>query len=221
MMSRAEALALKKAQAKVPPAAPKEDDFPASWEESPSSPDRYPLEDDFSAMYLALKNAKGVALGSVRIVAGWSPEERHHVAMWIEGALQDAPAVIAKHVQVKVATNPEATIDEEREILGKAEVKIASDKASSDRTRVVAISAAGAEDSVTVVAGLEKFSPVQYNTVDVGPFTITLRVLPGETHAEAIARGRGILRAQFDEERKAKVQDFVRAYKGIQAAVSK
>jgi hypothetical protein len=45
-----------------------------------------------------------------------------------------------------------------------------------------------AGDLVSVTWGAEKFSPVQYHTFDLGPFSYTTKVRPGETPAEAAQR---------------------------------
>jgi len=43
-------------------------------------------------------------------------------------------------------------------------------------------------DEVTVNWGAEKISPIQYNTMDIGPFSMRTKVRPGETAEEAMAR---------------------------------
>lgn len=43
-------------------------------------------------------------------------------------------------------------------------------------------------DEVTVYYGTEKYSPVQYNTFEHGPFFVKVKVGPGESHADAATR---------------------------------
>lgn len=45
-----------------------------------------------------------------------------------------------------------------------------------------------AGDLITVTWGEEKFSPVQYHSFAVGPFSITSKLLPGETYEMAYTR---------------------------------
>ena len=60
---------------------------------------------------------------------------------------------------------------------------------------------------VMVTLGVEKFAPVQYQSFDVGPFSVTLTTQPGETVQEAMSRGLAMLyivqRADFEARSKA------------------
>ncbi len=71
-------------------------------------------------------------------------------------------------------------------------------------------------DTVTVTYGIERYSPVQYQHFEVGPFMATSDVRPGETIASATARVHGELAAFADTERVRKARAFVAAASGGQ-----
>ena len=48
-------------------------------------------------------------------------------------------------------------------------------------------------DTITVTYGAQKFSPVQYQLFDVGPFSMTTTVKPDETPEQAYARAYAFL----------------------------
>src|ERR1700727_3943409 len=54
---------------------------------------RYPMENDLSAMCIRLKRQKGYRV-PVSTIAGWSPQERHVVATWLERLVSDAAAIV-------------------------------------------------------------------------------------------------------------------------------
>lgn len=43
-------------------------------------------------------------------------------------------------------------------------------------------------EEVTICYGIEKYSPVQYNSFEHGPFFVKVKVAPGETHLDAATR---------------------------------
>jgi hypothetical protein len=49
-------------------------------------------------------------------------------------------------------------------------------------------------ETITVTFGAQTFSPVQYHKFDVGPFSYTTVIQPGETIQEAYDRAYGWLR---------------------------
>lgn len=67
-----------------------------------------------------------------------------------------------------------------------------------------------AGQEVTVVWGEELFSPQQFHTFKVGPFTATTRVLPGETFEKAAERAMGDLRLFAEKEREKKRASYLR-----------
>ena len=68
-----------------------------------------------------------------------------------------------------------------------------------------------ASETITVTWGEETFSPVQYNSFRVGPFSATARVLPGESRSDALRRISAELYAFATEERANKAEAFKRA----------
>lgn len=68
-----------------------------------------------------------------------------------------------------------------------------------------------AVETVTVTWGEETFSPIQYNSFRVGPFSVTSRVLPGESRGDALRRISAELYAFATEERANKAEAFKRA----------
>lgn len=50
-----------------------------------------------------------------------------------------------------------------------------------------------AGDTVTLTRGAESFSPLEYQSFDVGPFAVTVRLRDGESHDCAVARGTAVL----------------------------
>jgi len=69
---------------------------------------------------------------------------------------------------------------------------------------------AGAGQEVTVYWGEEIFSPQQFHTFKVGPFSATTRVLVGETFANAAARAMSDLRTFAESERDRKRASYLR-----------
>jgi len=70
--------------------------------------------------------------------------------------------------------------------------------------------AAEAGQEVTVNWGEETFSPKQFHTFRVGPFTATTRTLPGETVAMAAERAMSALRVWAEAERVKKRDSFMK-----------
>lgn len=60
----------------------------------------------------------------------------------------------------------------------------------------------GEWETLTVTWGAEKFSPVQYQNFDVGPFSVTITSEPGlsleEAHARALGHLKSVAEAQFE-----------------------
>jgi hypothetical protein len=52
------------------------------------------------------------------------------------------------------------------------------------------------EATFTVTWGMQKLSPVQYQTLDVGPFSMQVTTKPGETPQEAFVRAYDFLAKQ-------------------------
>jgi hypothetical protein len=65
-----------------------------------------------------------------------------------------------------------------------------------------------AGDEVSATWGREKYSPVQYNDCDVGPFSGTTHVRAHESRAQAFARLTGELTALAEAERERKLNAF-------------
>lgn len=63
---------------------------------------------------------------------------------------------------------------------------------------------APAGEAVTYVSGRELYSPERFNTYEVGPFTASTNVRPGETHAKALERLAAEMEAFMSKERKRK-----------------
>lgn len=53
---------------------------------------------------------------------------------------------------------------------------------------------------VTVTLGAQKFSPVQYHTFDVGPYSLEVEVRAGESYRDACHRGLAELKAIAEHE---------------------
>lgn len=64
-------------------------------------------------------------------------------------------------------------------------------------------------DRLRVVIGRETFSPVKYNTFDVGPLEMTVTVRRGESAADAFLRARVVLEQLFDAELATRIREFV------------
>ncbi len=62
--------------------------------EGPPPSAKIPIEDDLSAMCIAIKK-KSYRVGLLKIT-GWTPQERHVVAMWLTGMTEDLPAVVER-----------------------------------------------------------------------------------------------------------------------------
>src|SRR4051812_39835594 len=48
-------------------------------------------------------------------------------------------------------------------------------------------------DTVSITWGRECFAPIRFHSVEVGPFSVTVTVRPGETGGQAWERGRAYL----------------------------
>lgn len=72
-------------------------------------------------------------------------------------------------------------------------------------------------ETVTVVWPEELFSPIQFHTYKVGPFTATVNRKPGEAIQEACARAMGQLDAFAKQERMRKHDDYMAHVKLIQS----
>ena len=67
--------------------------------------------------------------------------------------------------------------------------------------------------SLTLHAGEQLFSPKQYHSFRVGGHDVTVVLLPGETVAEMVTRGRNILTEIVDAEFAYELETFRRRYK--------
>lgn len=72
-------------------------------------------------------------------------------------------------------------------------------------------------ESVTVAWGEELLSPVQYNTLKVGPFSATVQVMAGETREQALVRAYASLQAFAEKERERKIASYLAALKATRA----
>lgn len=73
-------------------------------------------------------------------------------------------------------------------------------------------------NTVTVTFGKETFSPIQFYSFEVGPFSATTQVLEGETLDQAVVRARIRLEAIHKEEFESKLRGHIeRAAKAISA----
>lgn len=84
---------------------------------------------------------------------------------------------------------------------------IASQRASQRVTRAADMTAEEG-DLVTVSKGKENFSPVAYNTFEVGPLSIEGRVRGGESYDQAYARLSLVLETLFEAEFDIKLQSY-------------
>jgi hypothetical protein len=89
--------------------------------------------------------------------------------------------------------------------------RVVKTRAGAEPRERLAPEGALAGQSVTVVWGKELYSPRQFHTYEVGPFTATTAVLPGETIAGAAARAMGDLRQFAEQERERKRADYERS----------
>jgi hypothetical protein len=64
-------------------------------------------------------------------------------------------------------------------------------------------------DEVTVTYGAQKFSPIQFHTLDIGPFTMTTPVGPNETPEEAFGRAYAFLERQARAAFKAVLPEYM------------
>jgi hypothetical protein len=74
-------------------------------------------------------------------------------------------------------------------------------------------------DTITVVWGEEKFSPVQYNSFAVGGSSVTVRVRQGESPKQAHDRAWRMLESMAADEVKAKTAGFVERLKEVNEQV--
>lgn len=68
---------------------------------------------------------------------------------------------------------------------------------------------------IEVTWGEEVFSPVQYNSFRVGPFSCRVQQRRGETPEQAWDRGYALLRQKAQEERKRKAGEFLAALREV------
>lgn len=81
---------------------------------------------------------------------------------------------------------------------------------AGDKPFVVNNTAVLSGNEVTVVWGKELFSPASFHTFEVGPFTATTRVIPGETFSVAAERAMEDLRRFAEKERERKKASYLR-----------
>lgn len=75
-------------------------------------------------------------------------------------------------------------------------------------------------EQVTVTLGVEKFAPVQYQSFDVGPFSLTVTSRPGETVEEAALRGLASLRAVQRKDFEVRSKEFLERVRGAALAAA-
>jgi hypothetical protein len=74
-------------------------------------------------------------------------------------------------------------------------------------------------ETLTISIGRETFSPVKYNTFEVGPFSTSIRLEPGEDIEHAYLRGRARLLALVETEFNLKRQEFDSHLKRLRGVV--
>lgn len=75
--------------------------------------------------------------------------------------------------------------------------------------------------TITVTLGRECFQPLQFNTVEVGPISVTAAMVEGETIAAAYMRLRAALTPLFQTEYELKLQDFLERRRQMRTTVEK
>lgn len=70
-------------------------------------------------------------------------------------------------------------------------------------------------DEITVFWGAEKFSPIQYNTIEIGPFIYKTKPRPGETVEDAFKRAHDFLESIASRAFEVKKRGFKRRYREI------
>lgn len=85
------------------------------------------------------------------------------------------------------------------------------EKLVTSERQVGPMNGALAGQTVTVVWGKELYSPKQFHTYEVGPFTATTTVIPGETFERAAERAMEDLRRFADAERERKRAAYLKA----------
>lgn len=111
----------------------------------------------------------------------------------------------------------------EQEILDKQNAALARTNARAAATTNGTAKHANAEDEgepVTSTWGEELYSPVQFNTFRVGPFSATTKIRSGETREDALARVNRDLDAIAKVERAKKTKDFLDSLGLLKKAVS-
>ena len=168
---------------------------------------RLPIEDDPSAMHIALKG-RGYEVG-VQAVRDWAEGPRHLVAMWLTGALSedDIPEAIRglkKRASVDLTSPPPAPAK-------------AAGKLCTETVALVEGELLSAPDTVTVSFGSEKFYPVakSYNNFEVGMLSMTVHVQPGQDRLQVARAAHADMRKLREEFREAQRLDFLRSLKGM------
>jgi hypothetical protein len=91
------------------------------------------------------------------------------------------------------------------------------DPAGSAQKRFLSADGATGDESgvtsITVTWGGEKFSPIQYHTVDIGPFSITLEVKPDELVNQVYHRGYDMLDRYARQTWERKLRDHIERVK--------
>lgn len=64
-------------------------------------------------------------------------------------------------------------------------------------------------DEITITFGAQKYAPIQYQSFDIGPFTVRTVRRPGETFAEVYARVAPELRAMAEQEFKERLAEHL------------
>lgn len=71
---------------------------------------------------------------------------------------------------------------------------------------------------IRVVFGVEKFSPVQFHTLDIGGTFVDVKVRPGESVSDAWKRGFAILRQLAADEFDARLPEYLERVKAADRA---
>jgi hypothetical protein len=189
---------------------------------------RYPIETNLSEFARALERRGRVA--TLPTIAGWTPLQRHTAAMWIEGALEDIPDHVAA---LTLYRHPRALLPDERPTPpAPSAVPLPGEPQPTAAPAVRKTRAEAARDTspappplspptarvdvvpgqfVTAHWGEEKYTPVPYQTVSVGPFSATVSVAPGETAEEALGRANAMCVRFAEAARTAKIRSFLDA----------
>jgi len=165
-------------------------------------------------------NAVGYRVSVVE-AAKWTEAQNHHALMVASATEKDlAPQVEAWLMATYEKPKPTGRRGVKTESVSSAASPVQAEvRAKAVSGEALSEGIVLSTETVSVTWGEEKFTPVAYSTVTVGPFAALTTLAPGEDRQKAAARLMSELAEFAAVERDRKFKEFLKAYRALKASV--